>query len=45
MLFFLKQDPVHLFANDCDGLQGKEKKYIPPFFVTMTYTSFKHQTS
>lgn len=25
MLFPLKQDLVHLLANDCDGLQGKEK--------------------
>lgn len=39
MLFPLKQDPVHLLANDCDGLPEEEKNYIPPFFVTMTYTS------
>lgn len=24
MRFPLKQDPVHLLANYCDGLQGKE---------------------
>lgn len=43
MLFPLKQDPVYLLAKDCEGLQGKEKEYISPFCVTVTYTSLSNR--
>ena len=44
MLFPLKQDPVCLLANDCDGLQGKEKIHFP-ILCHNDLHQFKQQTS
>ena len=44
MLFPLKQDPVHLLANDCDGLPEEEKIH-PTIFCHNDLHQLKQQTS